>query len=37
MFLADALEVYRLKYGEGVTIDNYYIAFEPCLSIVKMI
>jgi len=36
-FLADALEAYRLKYGEGAAIDNYYIAFEPYLSIVKMI
>ena len=36
-FLADALETYRLKYGEGTAIDNYYIAFEPCLSVVKIL
>jgi len=36
-FLAEVLEAYLLKYGEGVTIDNYYIIFEPYLSIVKMI
>ena len=36
-FLADALEAYRLKYGEGITIDNYYITLEPYLSVAKMI
>jgi len=36
-FLADALGAYRLKYGEGAAIDNYYIAFEPYLSVVKML
>ena len=35
-FLADALEAYRLKYGEGATIDNYYVMFEPYLSVAKM-
>jgi len=36
-FLADALEAYRLKYGEGTMIDNYYLMFEPYLSVVKML
>jgi len=36
-FLKDALEAYRLKYGEGITIDNYYITFEPCLSVAKIL
>jgi len=35
-FLADALEAYRLKYGEGAAIDNYYVMFEPYLSVAKM-
>jgi len=36
-FLSNALEAYRLKYGKGIALDNYYISFEPYLSIVKMI
>lgn len=30
-FLKDALEAYRLKYGECTAIDNYMIFFEPLM------
>jgi len=36
-FLIDALEAYRNKFGEYITIDEYVIYFEPYLSIAKMI
>lgn len=32
-FLRDALEAYRLKYGQYVDIDNYTIYFEPYLMV----
>lgn len=32
-FLLEALERYRQVYGTGVMVDNYYIRFEPYLSI----
>ena len=32
-FLQDALNAYRLKYGQYVIIDNYTIYFEPHLMI----
>lgn len=35
-FLRDALEAYRLKYGQCVDIDNYTIYFEPYLSVADM-
>lgn len=35
-FLNEALEAYRKKYGESVTIGDYTICFEPCLAVLKM-
>ncbi len=32
-FLQDALEAYRLKYGQCVNIDNYTVYFEPYLMV----
>ena len=32
-FLRDALEAYRLKYGQCVVIDNYTVYFEPYMMI----
>lgn len=32
-FLRDALEAYRLKYGQCVIIDNYTVYFEPYLMV----
>lgn len=32
-FLRDALDAYRLKYGQCVDIDNYTIYFEPYLMV----
>lgn len=32
-FLMEAIERYRQIYGTGTMIDNYYIRFEPYLSI----
>lgn len=37
LFLADALEKYRQKYGIFTTVDNYIIYFEPNLRVGKMI
>lgn len=36
-FLKDALEAYRLRYGDGAEEGNYRIVFEPFLCVVKMI
>ena len=36
-FLADALEMYRGKYGEGKQVGNFWVSFEPYLSIVKIV
>ena len=36
-FLSDALQCYRSKYSPYITIDNYAIFFEPCLSVMKLI
>lgn len=36
VFLQDALDYYRQKYGCFVTIDHYVIYFEPCLAVVEM-
>ena len=35
-FLADALEMYRGKYGEGKQVGNFWVSFEPYLSIVEI-
>lgn len=35
-FLKEALERYRQKYGEYVTIDNYIIYFEPYLFVAEI-
>lgn len=32
-FLRDALNAYRLKYGQYVVIDNYTVYFEPYLMV----
>lgn len=32
-FLSDALECYRQIYGQGISIGDYYIRFEPYLQI----
>lgn len=32
-FLGDALNAYRLKYGQYVIVDNYTIYFEPYLTV----
>lgn len=37
LFLANALEKYRQKYGIYTTVDNYIIYFEPNLRVGKMI
>ena len=36
-FLADALEMYRGKYGEGKQVGNFWVSFEPYLSIVEIV
>jgi len=36
-YLDETINCYREKYGEGKGIDNYYVAFEPSLQILKMI
>lgn len=35
-FLAESLEYYKSKYGNGVSIDNYVIYFEPCLGVLEL-
>lgn len=35
-FLKDALEAYRLKYGQCTVVDNYIIYFEPNLYVADM-
>ena len=35
-FLAEALEMYRGKYGEGKQVGNFWVSFEPYLSIVEL-
>jgi hypothetical protein len=35
VFLFEALECYRNKYGKDVNIDNYTIFFEPYFNIVN--
>lgn len=35
-FLQDALKIYRSKYGEGISYGNYFIAFEPALTVVEL-
>lgn len=35
-FLSEALERYRQKYGEFVSVDNYIIYFIPCLAVMKI-
>jgi len=35
-FLSDALNYYKVKYGEFTVIDHYIIRFIPCLMIAKM-
>lgn len=36
-FLKEALEAYRLRYGEGVRIDNFWICFEPHFHVAEII
>lgn len=35
-FLKEALEYYKTKYGDYVTIDNYTIYFEPHIAVIKL-
>ena len=35
-FLEECIECYRDKYGIGITVDNYYIAFIPHLMVGKI-
>lgn len=35
VFLADAVNYYREKYGVMTELDNYTIFFEPCLSVME--
>lgn len=36
-FLCEAIKCYTEKYGLGVSVNNYYIAFAPNLQILKLI
>lgn len=36
-FLKEAIEGYRLRYGEGVQVDNFVLSFEPYFNIIEMI
>lgn len=36
-FLKEAINCYRSKYGECISIDNYIIFFEPNLAVMKLI
>jgi hypothetical protein len=36
-FLREAVELYRMKYGAYVHYQQYYIQFEPWLSIIKFL
>lgn len=36
-FLEEALKAYRLRYGEGVRIDNFWICFEPHFHVAEII
>ena len=36
-YLQDALECYKSKYGECVSVDNYAIYFIPSLMVLKII
>ena len=35
LFLKDAIQCYRSKYGLSTTVDNYIIVFEPCLYVIE--
>lgn len=35
LFLKDALDCYREKYGRSTTLDNYIIIFEPQLAVIE--
>ena len=36
-FLQEALDAYRLRYGDGVMLDDCWISFEPRLDVVEMV
>lgn len=36
-FLGEALKAYRLRYGESVRIDNFWICFEPHFHVAETI
>lgn len=36
-FLREALEAYRLRYGDGILVDGCWISFEPRLDVVEMV
>ena len=35
--LAEAIELYRQKYGLSVQVDNYIVQFEPVLAIIQIL
>ena len=36
-FLKEVIEGYRLRYGEGVQVDNFVLSFEPYFNIIEML
>lgn len=34
--LAEALESYRMQYGEGKQVGNFWISFEPYLAVIEL-
>lgn len=36
-YLQECIDVYRDKYGTGITVDNYYIMFIPYLAVGRTI
>ena len=36
-YLRNALQCYRSKYGECVSVDNYLICFEPKFAVIKFV
>lgn len=37
LYLKEALELYRRKYGTGIKVDNYIVIFEPQLAVIEKI
>lgn len=36
-FLKEVIEGYRLRYGEGVQVDNFVLSFEPYFNIIEIL